>query len=54
MLQIMQLEDGCYKVIVDYSMDGFSIHKEWIFAVAESDAEPLEGGELIILEFKGR
>ncbi len=52
MLQIMQLEDGCFKVIVDYATHGFRIHREWIFAVTESDAEPSEDGELIILHFK--
>jgi len=49
MLQIVQLQDGCYRVTVDYSVDGITIHREWTFAVAESDAEPLEGGELIRL-----
>lgn len=52
MLQIVQLQDGCYKVIIDYSVDGFTVHREWIFAVTKSDAQPLEGGDCIILEFK--
>ena len=52
MLQIVQLQDGCYKVVVDYSAEGFVLHKEWIFRPTESDAEPLEGGECITLEFK--
>lgn len=51
MLQMIQLQDGCYRVIVDYTMDGITIHKEWTFAITESDAEPLEGGELIRLAF---
>lgn len=52
MLQIVQLQDGCYKVTVDYSVNGsFVIHREWIFAETESDAKPLENGERIILEF---
>lgn len=50
MLQIIQLADGNYRVIVDYSVDGLTIHKEWVFAVTESDAEP--SGERITLEFK--
>ena len=52
MLQMVQLQDGCYRVTVDYTRDGVTIHKEWIFAVTESDAEPLDGGEQIILEIK--
>jgi len=52
MLQIVQLQDGCYRVIVDYECDGFAIHKEWIFAVAESDADPMMDGERITLEFR--
>ena len=49
MLQMVQLQDGCYRVTLDYSVDGIAIHKEWTFAVIESDAEPLENGELIRL-----
>ena len=51
MLQIIQLQDGCYHVTVDYSVDGFTIHREWIFAVTESDAEPMVDGEQIVLEW---
>lgn len=53
MLQIVQLQDGCYKVILDYSVEGvFTVHREWTFAEAESDAEPLENGENIRVELK--
>lgn len=53
MLQIIQLEDGCYRVTVDYTApNGFTIHKVWTFSVTNSDAKPLESGEVIILEFK--
>lgn len=52
MLQIVQLQDGCHRVTLDYSVDGFAMHLEYIFRVAESDAEPLEGGERIVLELK--
>lgn len=49
MLQMVQLQDGCYRVTLDYSVDGFSIHREWVFKETESDALPAEDGELIIL-----
>lgn len=49
MLQIVQLQDGCYRVTLDYSVDGFSIHREWTFKVTESDALPALDGELIVL-----
>ena len=52
MLQMVQLQDGCYRVTVDYEGQDFSLHKEWIFAVTESDADPMENGERITLEFK--
>lgn len=52
MLEIVQLQDGCYRVTVDYSGDGYSVHREWIFAVTDSDAEPLENGENIRIAFK--
>ncbi len=52
MLQMVQLQDGRYKLTIDYNSDSFAIHREWIFELAESDAEPLENGERIILEFK--
>ena len=53
MLQIVQLQDGCYKVTVDYSNDeGFAIHREWIFTETDSNAQPMKGGERIELEFK--
>lgn len=51
MLTMVQLEDGCYKVTVDYSCDGFSMHREWIFRETESDAQPMADGELIRLAF---
>lgn len=53
MLQLVQLTDGCYKVTVDYSRDGFAMHREYIFKVATSDAEPCENGEVIRLRFEG-
>ena len=53
MLEMVQLEDGCYRVTVDYSREGFAIHKEWIFKETESEAKPVEGGELIRLKFEG-
>ncbi len=52
MLQIVQLQDGNFKVVIDYHTDGHAIHLEWIFAETESDAEPLEGGLKINLELK--
>ena len=51
MLRMIQLEDGCYHVTVDYSCEGFCIHREWIFTETESDAKPLEGGDMIQLAF---
>ena len=53
MLQIVQLTDGCYKVTIDYSCDGFAMHREYIFKAATSDAEPCENGEVIRLRFEG-
>lgn len=52
MLTIVQLMDGCYKVTIDYSYDGFAMHKEYIFAEAESTADPDPSGECIRLSFK--
>lgn len=52
MLQIVQLQDGCYRVVLDFISDGLTIHREWTFRVTESDAEPLEGGDQITLEFE--
>ena len=53
MLQIVQLQDGCYKVSIDYSADDFAIHKEYTFKPCESNADPMDNGEKIRLEFKG-
>lgn len=53
MLQLVQLTDGCYKVTIDYSQDGFAMHREYTFKVATSDAEPCENGEVIRLRFEG-
>ena len=40
MLTIVRLEDGCYRVTVDYkSENGSAIHCEWTFTEAESDAK---------------
>ena len=45
--------DGCYRAVIEYSVDGLmSIHREYTFTPAESDAEPLDGVERIQLEFK--
>ena len=53
MFQLVQLEDGCYHLTVDYrSENGIAIHLEWVFREAESDANPLNGGICISLEFK--
>lgn len=52
MLTLVQLSDGCYKVIIDYSADVFSVHKEYIFEKAESSADPDPSGECIRLAFK--
>lgn len=51
MFRMVQLEDGCYFVTVDYSCAGVSLHREWTFRRAESNAKPLDGGEYIQLEF---
>lgn len=52
MLRIAQLTDGCYKVTLEYTVDGsFKIIREWIFAVTDSDADEDENGELIVIEF---
>lgn len=48
MLTIVQLEDGCYKVTVDISIPGCTMHREWVFRTAESDALPLDGGERLV------
>ena len=47
LLQIVQLQDGCYRVILEYTGEGFVLHREWTFQIAASDAEPLENGENI-------
>ena len=52
MLTVMQLQDGCYKVCIDFSVDGFAMHKEYVFALAESSADPDPSGECIRLPFK--
>ena len=53
MLQIVQLQDGCYKVTVDYSVDGFAMHVEYIFKPCESDASVNPDGEKIVIKFVG-
>lgn len=52
MLTIVQLADGCYKVTVEFKTDNVHIVRNWIFAETESNAEPVNGGEVIRLEFK--
>ena len=52
MLQIVQLQDGCYRVILDYTTDGFHIRREWVFRVTESDAAPAPDGEQLTLRFE--
>lgn len=49
MLTLVQLADGCYKLVIEYSGEGYSFHREYTFTPAESDAEPAEGGEKIVL-----
>ena len=51
MLQIVQLQDGNYRVIIDYSENGFAIHKEYIFTPCESSASVDPEGEKIVLAF---
>ena len=53
MLELVQLTDGCYKVTIDYSCDGFAMHREYTFRATESNAEPCENGEVIRLRFEG-
>lgn len=53
MLELVQLTDGCYKVTIDYSCDGFAMHREYTFKTATSDAEPCDNGEVIRLRFEG-
>lgn len=50
MLTIVQLTDGCYRVTVDYSVDGFTMHREYVFTLATSSAEPDPSGECIRLK----
>lgn len=45
MVELSQLADGNYKLVIDYSRDGFAIHLEYIFQEAESDAEPMPNGK---------
>ena len=49
---LVQLEDGNYRLIIDYTRDGFHLYREYVFAETHSDAKPLEGGDVIKLEFK--
>lgn len=50
MLTIVQLMDSCYKVVIEYSTDGFTMRREYTFAPAESNAEPDPSGEHITLK----
>ena len=52
MITIVQLADGCYKVTIDFSVGGFSVHKEYTFALTESNAEPKADGEKMQFELK--
>lgn len=51
-LFIEQLEDGCYHVIVDYSIDGFGFRYEWTFREIASNANPDKNGLRIMLTIK--
>lgn len=35
MLHIEQLEDGCYHITLEYSVDGFGFRYEWTFRECE-------------------
>lgn len=50
MLLIEQLEDGCYHITLEYSVDGFGFRYEWTFRECESDAQPAENGLRISLK----
>lgn len=40
MCTLVQLEDGKFRLIIDYKDDGFSVHYEWTFEECErSEAE---------------
>ena len=52
MLQIVQLQDGCYRVTLDVVIGNNEIHRTWTFAVTESTAEPDPTGEYLILPIK--
>lgn len=49
MLMLVQLADGCYKLVIEVSGEGYSFHREYTFTPAESDAEPMVDGEKIVL-----
>ena len=51
MLTLVQLTDGCYKLIVNIQTDSFTIHHEYTFKEVESNAEPRENGEVIKIDF---
>ena len=53
MLHIVQLKAGCYKITIDFSQGTTHVHLERIMKPAESDAEPLEGGEELWLPLGG-
>lgn len=52
MLTIVQLEDGCYRVKLDYEADGVKVCREWTFKPTTSDAPEAERGERFILPIK--
>lgn len=50
MLLIEQLEDGCYHITLEYSVDGFGFRYEWTFRECESEAQPDKNGLRISLK----
>lgn len=46
MFHMVQLEDGCYRVSVDFSIKSTHVHYEWTFRETESEAE--ESGKFCI------
>lgn len=52
MLELVQLQDGCYRLTLDYEVEGYKAHITFEFQKVESDSEPLEGGERIVINLK--
>ena len=40
MLELVQLENGCYRLTVEYQTEGVTYFHEWYFAVAEVTDSP--------------